>query len=70
MTRPSLKEVLMQRDMLSEQSAEERVQEAKGTISEIIAETDNPFQGMIEAENYLMEEFGLEPDFLEDLIDW
>ena len=70
MTRPSLKEVLMQRDMLSEQSAKERVEEAKEDVREIIEDADNTLAAMMEAENYLMEEFGLEPDFLEDLIDW
>ena len=53
----TLKETIMKRDNLSEKEAEEMIKEAK----ERIEDGEDP-------EEILHEEFGLEPDYLFDLI--
>jgi hypothetical protein len=57
----SLKEVLMSRDGLSSTEADERILDARERLIERISEGDQPF-------DFCEEEFGLEPDYLEDLI--
>lgn len=57
----SLKEVLMDRDGLTSEEADKRIAEAKEDIMDRLGEGDMCF-------DYMVEEFGLEPDYLEDLI--
>lgn len=66
MERKSLKQVLMERDGYSEEEADERIEEAKDDVNYIMRNRQMP---LLELEEYLQEEFGLEPDFLEDLIE-
>lgn len=54
----SIKEVLMRRDRLSAGDAQDLIDEAKARI----AEGEDP-------EKVLQEEFGLEPDYIFDLLD-
>ena len=61
MSRPTLKQVFMQRDGMSEAEAEAEVKEAKENLLEAIE--DDPMEAMD-----FMEQYGLEPDYLEDLI--
>lgn len=60
MPRETIKEVLMRRDGNSEEEAEERIKEAK----EAVEECDT----LIDAEKVVSDHFGLEPDYLEELI--
>lgn len=55
----NLKKVLMRRDGLTSSEADERIAEAK----EMIADGQDP-------EEVLHDEFGLEPDYVFDLLDW
>jgi len=59
----SIKKVLMERDGLSEVEAEDQIAEAKQQLNEYIAEGD-----LDSAYDICQDEFGLEPDYLEDLI--
>lgn len=54
----TLKQVLMRRDKLSSDEADEAIEYAK----ELVAEGFNP-------EEVLYDEFGLEPDYVFDLLD-
>jgi hypothetical protein len=54
----SLREVLMRRDGMSGDDADELIKEAR----ERVAEGEDP-------EEILLEDFGLEPDYLWDLVD-
>ena len=57
----SLKKTLMERDGLTEKEADEQVADAANELQERLAEGEMPFD--------LCEElFGLEPDYLMDLI--
>lgn len=62
--RKSLKEVLMERDNLSEYEAEDLISDAKRAYQEYIG--DNDLEG---AYNICEEYFGLEPDFLDDIME-
>lgn len=59
----SLKEILIERDGMAEHEAEHQVDLARREIEEIIEDGD-----LDEAENYMKEEFGLEPDYLEEFL--
>lgn len=59
----SIKKVLMERDGLSEQEAEEQIFEAKGLLQQYLSEGD--FMG---AEDICQECFGLEPDYIFELL--
>lgn len=54
----TLKEVLMRRDGFSEEEADSAIQEARARVLE---EHEDP-------EDILIEEFGLEPDYIFDLL--
>lgn len=56
----SLKQVLMERDELTSKEADELIAEARRMILE---DGENP-------EEVLYEEFGLEPDYIFDLLDF
>lgn len=56
----SLKQVLMRRDDMSSEEADEMIQEARGRV---LNDGENP-------EDVLQEEFGLEPDYVFDLLGW
>ena len=58
----SIKDILMERDGLTEKEAEEQVKELKGLMFDYLAGGD-----LEEAYN-VCSEVGLEPDYLEDLI--
>jgi hypothetical protein len=61
MTKP-LKEVLMSRDGLSSQEAEEMITSAREDLLSRIEDGEMPF-------NFMEDEFGLEEDYLMDLLD-
>jgi len=59
----TIKEVLMRRDHLSVEEADERIKEAKEVLKEYLDEGDT------ESALYVCEEmFGLEPDYVMELI--
>lgn len=58
---PKLKEVLMKRDGLTSEEADKQIADARGELMERIGNGEMPF-------DFCEEEFGLEPDYLEDLI--
>ena len=57
----SLIEVLMERDGLTLQEAKERIKQAKADLEERLGQGEMPF-------DFCEEEFGLEPDYLEELL--
>jgi hypothetical protein len=57
----NLKKVLMQRDGLTENEADEQIANAKENLLERLGNGEMPF-------DFCEEEFGLEPDYLVDLI--
>lgn len=59
-----LKEVIMQRDGMTSEEADELIQEAKETMQKYLAEGD-----FMAAEDICQDYFGLEPDYLFDLLD-
>lgn len=61
----TLKQVLMERDNLSEAEAEAQIQEAREAFQEYL---DNG--NTLSAMDICEEMFGLEPDYLDDLITW
>jgi hypothetical protein len=60
--RESLLKTLMERDGLSEQEAQDLIEEARAEMNDRLAEGDMPY-------DICEEYFGLEPDYLMDLID-
>ena len=58
----NLKEVLMRRDGLTSEEAEKQISEAREELNRRMDDGED-------AEDICMEEFGLEPDYLEDLLD-
>jgi predicted metallopeptidase len=60
----SLKEVLMRRDGLSAADAEERIEEAKEALNKYLAEGN-----IFAVEDICTGFFGLEPDYLIELMD-
>jgi len=58
-----LKQVLMDRDGLTEEEADEQIKEARGQLQEYLAEGD-----ICAAEDICEEMFGLEPDYVMDLM--
>lgn len=56
-----LKKVLMERDGLTEEEAQEQIDNAYDELMERLGNDEMPL-------DFMMEEFGLEPDYLEDLI--
>lgn len=56
----NLKKVLMERDGLTEEQADEQIKEAKIILNERLGEGESPY-------DICEELFGLEPDYLEDL---
>ena len=59
----SIKSVLINRDGLSAEQADEKIAEAKEVLSMYLETNDLEY-----AYNVCMEEFGLEPDYLMELI--
>lgn len=59
--RESIKEVLMRRDHISEDEAEDMIEEARGDLMERLENGEMP-------EDICEEWFGLEPDYIDDLI--
>jgi len=57
----NLKEVLMRRDGLTSEEAEEQISEAREELSRRLEDGEDAY-------DICEEEFGLEPDFLEDLL--
>ena len=62
-TMTELKQVLMDRDGLTEEEADEQIAEAKAQLQEYLAEGD-----ICAAEEICEEMFGLEPDYVMDLM--
>lgn len=58
-----LKKVIMERDGLTSEEADEQINEAKEALQEYLAEGDTEA-----AEDVCQEYFGLEPDYLFDLM--
>lgn len=59
-----LKEVIMSRDGITSEEADKLIQEAKETMQEYLSEGD-----FMAAEDICQDYFGLEPDYLFDLLD-
>ena len=59
----SIKKTLMERDGMSAEDADELIAEAREQMQEYLASGD-----MLEAEDICMEYFGLEPDYLMELM--
>lgn len=59
--RKNLLKTLMERDNISEQEAQNQIDEARTEMNDRLAEGDMPF-------DICEEFFGLEPDYLDDLI--
>ena len=59
----SIKDILIRRDGMTPEEAEELIKEAKEQLDEYLANGD-----MNEAENICSEFFGLEPDYLDELM--
>lgn len=59
----TIKRVLMKRDSMSEEEAENLIQDAKKQLEEYLDDED-----FYSAENICKEFFGLEPDYLMELI--
>jgi hypothetical protein len=57
----SIKQVLMERDGLTEQEAELQIEEAKTELHKRLEQGELPF-------DFCEEQFGLEPDYLIDLL--
>lgn len=60
----SLKTVLMSRDGLTSQEADKAIEECRNEMLERIEKGD------LDADDVLMEHFGLEPDYVIDLLDY
>ncbi len=60
----SVVDVLMSRDGLSEDEANERVKDFKETLNELLEER----AGLCEVEDAFTSEFGLEPDYLFEIL--
>ena len=59
----SIKSVLMERDGMTEEEAEDLIQEGQEEFLDLIA------QGRLEEAYYICQDFfGLEPDFLEEML--
>jgi len=58
----SLLLTLMERDGLSKQDAQDQIDEARAELNDRLADGDDPYE-------ICQEFFGLEPDYLMDLID-
>lgn len=61
MMKESIKEVLMKRDGMSAEEADNLIQAARDALSERLAEGDLPF-------DICQEWFGLEPDYIMELV--
>lgn len=61
--RKTIKQVLMERDGIDEEAADELIQEARWQMETYLEEGD-----IDAAENICEEYFGLEPDYLDDLM--
>jgi len=59
----TIKEVLMRRDGMDEDSAEQLIEEAKAQLEDYLAEGD-----MDSALDICQEFFGLEPDYIDELL--
>ena len=59
----SIKQILMERDEMSEEEAEDLIEEAKEALLEYLDDGD-----IFSAENICEEFFGLEPDYLDELM--
>ncbi len=61
--RDTIKEVLMERDEMTSQEADEAIKEAKERLNQLITEGR-----LSEAHDICLDEFGLEPDYLDELL--
>ena len=59
----SIKEVLMRRDNMTEEEAEDLISEARNALQSYLNEGD-----ISSAEDICAEYFGLEPDYLDELV--
>jgi len=60
-----VKQVLIERDGFGEQEAEERVQEVQSQIHDLIA---TPGTTLMDIEQVIEDEFGLEPDYVVEFL--
>ena len=61
----NVKQILMERDGLSDEEAQDAVDDAQSDINDLL-ENDG---GLMEAEDVISDHFGLEPDYLMDFLD-
>ena len=62
-----IKTTLMQRDGMTEAAALERINEV---VDDYVGDLEDGMQAYDDLEELLREEFGLEPDFMMDLLDY
>lgn len=62
--RKSLKHTIMERDGIDEDEADDRIEKAISELDEVLEEGGDSF----EAERVIEDHFGLEPDYLDDLL--
>tara|TARA_R100001086_G_scaffold86846_1_gene42386 strand:+ start:2879 stop:3076 length:198 start_codon:yes stop_codon:yes gene_type:complete len=60
-----IKDVLIQRDCISPETAEHMVSEARDFVTQGLTSGDLT---LWDIEDYLLSEFGLEPDYVDDLL--
>ena len=60
-----LKTTLMNRDDMTSQEADARIAEARHDFHKLLEDPD----AFSDAEDFMMDEFGLEPDYLLDLLE-
>lgn len=65
----SVKEILMRRDGLSAEDADDRWDEVKGIIDEAVELCDDPFATLMLLEGIIYDELSLEPDYLDEFMD-
>lgn len=64
MPKESILQILMRRDSMSQQDAEELIEQAKDELQELLIEGD-----LLAAEDICGNYFGIEPDYLIELLD-
>lgn len=65
-SRKTVKEILMKRDNMSESDANDLINSFKDELETAMSYGE----GLCEYENLIEEYFGLEPDYLDEFMDW
>lgn len=68
MTKKDIIKILMKRDDLTKEEATDIVNETQDLINEVV-ESEDAWEAMIDVENILADQLGLEPDYMMAFID-